>query len=271
MPGVPDSFYEPDRDRYVATELTRGPWDPGAQHAGPPAALLGREIERLGGGRIGGDGGLPAQVGRITYEVVRPVPIGPLRVEAEVVRPGRRVEMIDGSLTDDAGEELLRARAWRLRTEDVEFDAPESGSDQAPRGPDQGKPGEFFPTGHDVGYHTAMEYRFIEGAFLEPGPATVWMRMGVPLLPGEEPTPLQRVATAADSGNGVSAALDYQRYLFINVDLSIHLNRLPRGEWVCLDAVTRPEPNGVGLSDTALYDPEGPIGRALQTLLVAER
>jgi hypothetical protein len=271
MLRVPDSFYEPDGDRYVSTELTRGPWDPGAQHAGPPAALLGREIERLGGGRIGGGDGPQAQVGRVTYEVVRPVPIAPLRVRAEVSRPGRRVEMIDGSLTDDEGEELLRARAWRLRTEGVEFDAPDSGSDQAPPGPDQGKPGEFFPTGHDVGYHTAMEYRFLEGAFLEPGPATVWMRMGVPLLAGEVPTPLQRVAAAADSGNGVSAALDYQRYLFINVDISIHLNRMPRGEWICLDAITRPEPNGVGLSDTALSDAEGPIGRALQTLLVAKR
>jgi Thioesterase-like superfamily len=268
---VPDSFYEPDGDRYVATELTRGPWDPGAQHAGPPAALLAREIERLGGGRIGGEDGPPAQVGRITYEVVRPVPIGPLGVQAEVVRPGRRVEMVEGSLTGADGEELMRARAWRLRTEEVEFEAPDSGPDRTPPGPDRGESREFFPTGHDVGYHTAMEYRFIEGAFLEPGPATVWMRMGVPLLSGEEPSPLQRVATAADSGNGVSAALDYHRYLFINVDLSIHLSRMPKGEWVCLDAVTRPEPNGVGLSDTALYDTDGPVGRALQTLLVAAR
>jgi hypothetical protein len=89
MPSVAAAFYEPDGDRYVATELTRGPWDPSAQHAGPPAALLGREIERLGAGRIGGEGP-PAQVGRITYEVLRSVPIAPLRVEAQVVRPGRR-------------------------------------------------------------------------------------------------------------------------------------------------------------------------------------
>jgi hypothetical protein len=97
------------------------------------------------------------------------------------------------------------------------------------------------------------------------------MRMGVPLLPGEEPTPLQRVLVAADSGNGVSAALDWRRYLFINVDLSVHLHRMPEGEWVCLDAVTLPQPNGVGMADTALFDERGPIGRAAQTLLVDER
>jgi hypothetical protein len=116
-----------------------------------------------------------------------------------------------------------------------------------------------------------MEYRFTSGAFVEPGPATVWMRMGLPLIPGEEPTPLQRVLAAADSGNGVSAALDWTKYLFINVDLSVHLHRMPEGEWVCLDAVTLPEPNGVGMADTRLFDERGAIGRAVQTLLVAER
>ena len=57
---------------------------------------------------------------------------------------------------------------------------------------------------------------------------------------------------AADSGNGISSTLDFRRYLFINVDLTVHLHRLPAGEWVCLDAVTVPEPTGVGLTDTML-------------------
>ena len=92
-----------------------------------------------------------------------------------------------------------------------------------------------------------------------------------PLVAGERPSPLQRVLIAADSGNGVSATLDWSRYLFINVDLSVHLHRLPAGEWVCLEAVTIPEPTGVGLADTAVYDERGPLGRALQTLLVRER
>ena len=90
-------------------------------------------------------------------------------------------------------------------------------------------------------------------------------------MAGEEVTPLQRVLVAADSGNGVSAALDWKRYLFINVDLSVHLHRMPEGEWVCLDAITLPEPDGVGMADSALFDERGPIGRAVQTLLVDER
>ncbi|HEX6668573.1 MAG TPA: thioesterase family protein [Gemmatimonadales bacterium] len=268
---MPGAFYEPDGDRFVATELTRGPWDPNAQHAGPPAALIGRAIERLGGGRIGGEDGVPAQIGRITYELLRSVPIAPLRVKAEVVRPGRRVELFAATLTDDAGETLMRAQGWRLRIEEVSFDPPPGTSPRKPAGPERGEPGEFFHTGYDVGYHSAMEYRFVSGAFMEVGPATVWMRMSVPLLPDEQPTPLQRVLVASDSGNGVSAALDWRRYLFINVDLGVYLHRMPEGEWVCLDAVTLPERNGIGIADTLLHDERGAIGRAVQTLLIAER
>jgi hypothetical protein len=116
-----------------------------------------------------------------------------------------------------------------------------------------------------------MEYRFVHGGFAEPGPAIAWMRMRVPLVDGEAPTPLERVLAAADSGNGVSSTLDWDRFLFINVDLSVHLHREPAGEWVCLDAITIPERTGIGIADTALYDERGPVGRADQTLLVDRR
>jgi hypothetical protein len=267
---VPDSFYEPDGDGFVATEATRGPWDPDAQHASPPAALIGREIERLGDGRMAGGGGPPAQIGRITYEIVRPVPIGPVRVSAEVTRPGRRVESVEAVLTDGEGLELIRARGWRLRKDEVDFEPPRGFPDPPP-GPDSAKARPFFDTGSDVGYHSSMEYGFTEGAFQEPGPAIAWLRMRVGLVAGEQPTPLQRLLAAADTGNGISAALDWRRYIFINVDLSVHIHRLPDGEWVCLDAVTLPERTGIGMADTRLFDERGSLGRAVQTLLVAAR
>jgi hypothetical protein len=273
-----DAFYVPDGDAYVATELTRGPWDPRSQHAGPPTALIGREIERLPAEN-------PMQIGRLTFEILRPVPIGTLRVEARVARPGRSVEMVEATLSAD-GTPLIRATAWRLRVADTQLpeglgslDGPgQAGASEStlrpgftPAGPDRGTHRDFFPTGESVGYHTAMEYRFVEGGFLDPGPALVWLRMRQPLVAGEEPSPLQRVLVAADSGNGVSATLDYRRYLFINVDLTVHLHRMPTTDWVCLDAITIPEPTGVGTTDTALHDEAGPIGRAAQTLLVGER
>jgi hypothetical protein len=275
---VSDAFFRVEGELFVPTELTRGPWDPDAQHAGPPAALIGRAVERL-------DGGDDRHVARITFETLRAVPIAPLRVEARIVRPGRSVELVEAALADDEGE-VIKARAWRLRTANVDLPAGLGSADGpgligsspstlrpgfAPQGPTGVSPGRFFETGREAGYHTAMDYRFLSGAFTEPGPAVVWMRMRQPLVAGEDPSPLQRVLVAADSGNGVSAALDWNRYLFINVELTVHLHRALVGEWVCMDSITIPEANGVGVADTALYDEDGPIGRAMQTLLVDER
>jgi hypothetical protein len=260
---VEDAFYERDGDGFVATNLTRGPWDPGSQHAGPPSALLGREIERV-------DGADGFQIARVTLEILRPVPIGPVRVEAEVVRPGRSVQMIEASLSGADGE-LMRARAWRIRTSEIEIPDDVVTTPAAPLGPEEGDVPEFFETAQSVGYHTAMEWRSVSGGFREPGPATVWMRMGCALVEGEQPTPLQRTLVAADVGNGISAVLDWQRFVFINVDLSVHLERMPEGEWVCVDAVTLPQGNGIGTAESVLYDERGRIGRAAQALLIAER
>jgi hypothetical protein len=211
------------------------------------------------------------QVGRVTCEILRSVPIAPLFVSARVVRPGRRVQLVEAELSDEAGEPLMRAHAWRIRTAPVEIPPEAIAAAEPPPGPEQGSEVEFFPTGQELGYHTAMECRFLSGGFVEPGPATVWLRMRQPLVAGEQPTPLQRVLVAADVGNGVSATLDYQRHLFINVDLTVHMERMPVGEWVCVDAVTLPQPNGVGTAESVLSDGRGRIGRALQTLLIAAR
>ena len=257
-----DAFYSVlGPDRFQATELTRGPWDPGLQHAGPPAALLGRAVERHG------DRG-DLQVARVTFEIARPLPIAELRVAARPLRGGRSVELVEATLL--AGEaEVMRATALRVRTADLDLPA---GLVPGPRlpGPDAGRSMPFFPTGQEVGYHTAMDVRFVAGSFLEPGPATVWMRMRHPLVPGEAPSPLCRVLVAADSGNGVSAALDYRRWRFINPDLTVYLMRPPAGDWVALEAATTAAA-GVGLADTTLHDEQGPVGRAAQALFIDRR
>lgn len=260
---MPEAFYQPDGDGYLATASTRGPWDPGAQHAGPPAALLGRELERLPeAGEF--------EIGRLTFEILRAVPIGPVRVEARVLRPGRRVQLVEAEL-GVGGEALMRATAWRIRRASLDLPADALAAEHPPPPPEQGGGSDFFPTQQEHGYHSAMEVSFISGGFLQPGPASVWLRMRQPLVRGEEPTPLQRVLIAADVGNGVSATLDYRRFLFINTELTVHLERMPSGDWVHVDAVTRAQPTGVGLAESVLGDRDGRIGRAAQTLLIAPR
>lgn len=257
-----DAFFLPEGpDRFRATQLTAGPWDPAAQHAGPPSALLGSALERCGD-----RGGM--QMVRVSVEILRPVPIGVLQVAAEVVRPGRSVEMLAGTLTAD-GVDVMHATAWRIRTEDIGVEVvDDTGVAPLPDGSAAQGPS---PWSAEIGYHTAMEWRFTRGSFLEPGPATVWMRMRHPLVAGEQPSPLSRVLAAADSGNGVSAVLDFARFLFVNTDLTVSLHRHPAGEWVCLDAATTIQPNGIGLAQTRLFDERGPLGRGTQSLYVARR
>ncbi len=259
------TFFLPDGDRFVPTELTRGPWDPRTQHAGPPAALLGRAVEQSGE-RAG------MRVARATFEILRPVPIAPLELTTTVLRSGRSVELVGASLASH-GTEVMRLVALRMRT--ARLDLPDGelppGPFAVPPGPELGRPLPFFATGAEIGYHTAMEWRFVEGAFLEPGPATVWLRMRQPLLPGEQPSPLQRVLIAADSGNGVSAVLDWRRWLFINTDLTVYLHRSAVGEWVCLQAWTTVDGAGGGLAESVIHDRDGPVARGLQSLFVDER
>jgi Thioesterase-like superfamily len=257
------AFYEPLGDgRFRSTPHTHGPWDPAFQHAGPPAALLGRAVERSGDRT-------DLQVARITFEVLRPVPIGPLELATRRLRGGRSVELVEASLRSQ-DVEVMRATAVRIRTTELPLPSGPAGGTPPLPGPERGRDEPFFPTGQ-VGYHTAMEWRFIAGSFLEAGPATVWLRMRHPLLPGEQPSPLCRALIAADSGNGVSAALDYQQWLFINTDLTVYLHRPPVGEWVALEAATTLNAAGYGLTATTLHDPQGPIGRALQALFVDRR
>jgi hypothetical protein len=254
------SFFEPLENGFLATEATRGPWDEKHQHAGPPSGLLGRALERL-------ESREDARIVRVTVEILRPVPIAPVEVEAAVVRPGKRVELLEGVMTA-GGEAVLKARAWRMRTGALDLEEP-SGASIA--GPERGRWEPFFPGVADVGYHTHMDWRFLRGSFREAGPAIAWLKMKVPLLPGEEPSPLVRVLVAADSANGVSCALDPREYLFVNTDLNVFLYRVPVGEWIGMDSKTILDRSGVGITETVLHDPAGPVGRALQTLYVARR
>jgi hypothetical protein len=257
------SFYRRvSEDRFDATPYTRGPWDAASQHAGPPAALLGRAIERHPQ-----HGAM--RVARLTFDIIRPVPLGTLAVETRLLRAGRSVAAIEAELGPDGGPVAMRASALLIReADDV---APPVAGDSPPDGPDEAVEVPFFPVPYEVGYHTGMECRFTAGSFLVPGPATCWMRMRVPLVDGEEPSALARVLCAADSGNGISSVLDWRAHLFINPELTVHMRRYPVGEWVCLDARTSIDSDGIGLTETALYDKDGAIGRAAQSLFVAPR
>jgi Acyl-CoA thioesterase C-terminal domain/Acyl-CoA thioesterase N-terminal domain len=254
-----EAFYLRDGDRFIPTDLTRGPWSPDAQHAGPAAALMAREIESLEGERL--------QMARFTVDVLRPVPLKPLRVEARAVRSGRSTQYAEATLSDEAGE-IARATAWRIRgaaRDELDLDPIPQPS------PEDAGPAPFFEMPWSPSYFDAMEWRLARGTLDAPGPAAVWMRMRYALVEGEEPSPVARVLAAADSGNGISWALPLETSIFINTELTVHLARMPEDQWVCLDARTLIGSEGVGLAESILWDRRSMIGRGAQALLVGAR
>ncbi len=260
------AFFVPGGDpgRFHATRLTAGPWTETAQHGGPPAALLTRAIERLPS-TIGG----PAQIARLTFDILGPVPVGPVEVAAEVLRPGRAVELVSATLTADE-RPVVRAQAWRIRSTDLAL--PDGAVEPGPPPPDRpAEPAEIGSEAMRRGYIGAVEWRMVSGVFGRPGPAKVWTRLRVPVVAGEAPSGLQRAVAVADSGSGVSGMLDFDRWWFINTELTVHVNREPVGEWVYMDARTSLDGGGLGLARTTLADEKGTFGSGAQALLVGPR
>ena len=259
---MPGAFFVPDGERLVPTVLTRGPWSSVHQHGGPPAAVMARALEQAAGEPDA------LQLTRFTVDFIRPVPMEPLTVSVEQVRDGRRARGYAAVLSA-GGQAVARATALMVRTEQV---TPPPVPAQEPLLPPHGEAAPFqFPFFRDlVGYPTGVETRLARGA-VGSGRAAAWMRLRVPLVQGEAPSPVQRVLAVADSGSGVGAAYDPARFLsFINADLTVSLHRLPDGDWIGLDAATVLESHGIGLTRTDLYDARGPIGEGLQVLVVGQ-
>lgn len=251
--------------RYRSSELTRGPWHPDHQHAGPPIALVAGEIERVA---------MPlelTQLARLTANLLRPIPIADLAVEVRTDYAGRNAAHFSARL-EAGGKEVARFTALAQREVELPVPAglPGHPLPQAPR-PIEASPEARFPFAvQSTGYPDLIESRIAEGLFFK-GPSAVWFRLRYPLLEGEAPSPMQRVAVAADSGNGISAILDWDRFVFVNSDLTVNLLRKPRGEWICVDAKTLLGPNGTGLAEARLFDAEGLVGRSTQSLAIRPR
>jgi hypothetical protein len=280
---VESAFYEQVSDGcFLSTPATMGPWSPDAQHGGPPSALAARAIELH-------EPDPRQRLARVSVDILRPIPIGKLSLRTRTVRAGRRVALVEAVMEAD-GREVLHARGWRIERPAGPVPEVKDGraAEPVPSAGD-GRPPEIFATQHR-GYLSMIEWRFKEPDFGDgtapgrelAGPAAkrgptgletqvraTWTRPRIPLLAGEEPSPMARALLVGDSGSGVGAALPVSEFIFINVDLTVVLERDPEGEWLLLEASTVIGPDGTGLATTRLADPGGLFGRAMQTLLVA--
>jgi hypothetical protein len=258
---TPESIFEPAGDKFVPTEAALGPWTDQALHGGPPTMLMAREIERVPAEQ-------PMFVTRLTVELMRPVGRVPLEVRSRMVRPGRRVQLVEASLWN--GElEVARATALRMRRQELEVPVD---VDPPPRDPPEAV------SAWSGGYRSGPAYHLLGVEARSPiqpggkrGPGWTWFRLKLPVVPGEEPSGLQRICAAADFPNGISHLVEPGAITYVNPDLTIYVLRLPVDEWVLVDARTWLEPQGTGLAEGALYDRQGRIGRSVQSLLVEAR
>lgn len=250
---------------YKSTPLANAGWYDEGQHGGAFAALIVGHVERS----------VPTlsemQVNRLTVEIFRVIPLVDLRIETEVIREGKKIQSIEARVYDPANVLISVATVQRLRVADLAIptDAlpPElvlGLPDEIDRGVgDAWGVGESDKT---MFHRSAMEVREIFGGFEEKGPGAVWMRLVVPMVAGQETTPLQRVVATADFCNGVSRALDYNEWVFMNPDLTVHVTRYPRSEWIALSAESGYGDLGRGIATGTLWDETGWLGRSTQSL-----
>lgn len=235
---------------FRATPHTVSAWGPDLQHGAPPSAILTRAMDRH-------ERSEQTRIARVTVDLLGPVPLGVLRTRARVTRPGRRIQLLESEL-EAGGRIVARASAWRMAigdTADVE-----QAADQPRTLPTAGENSDFFDR-WTSGYIDSLEIRAsADGA--------VWARATLPLVVGEEMTPVERVMSVADIANGVGAVLEPDQWRFLNTDVVTHLHRRPVGEWIGVTANASIGPDGVGATAGTLYDQAGAIGHTLQALLV---
>ena len=260
-----DAMFERDGMRVRPGLLCTGPWDPNAMHGGPPTVLSGRYLAEHGDGDS-------FHLARLTVELVRPVPLVPLTVEVRETRPGRRIQLLDLVLRDDAGTDLVYARGMRIARGDNGLDesSVEMPGPLAVVGPDESTPYDHgYPLPDGGFYMDAFDIRSVDGrSFGAPGASACWFRLLAPVFDGEPITPLDRVLAIADFGNGISNIVEMGSHLYINPDLTVNVHRLPAGEWLVSAAVTHLRSDGFGTATATLADADGLLGIANQSLLV---
>ncbi|HET8529709.1 MAG TPA: thioesterase family protein [Methylomirabilota bacterium] len=258
----PPPFFVADGDRFVPSASARGPWSTQHQHGGPPAALLARAFAR--------HASPDAQIARLTFDFLRPVPLAPLSVATRVVRAGAKAQRLAGTVLAEDGAAVIEATCLVIRVAPNRVAVPLE-TRVCPPPPAEGEPFELPFMSGDEGYHRAVEWRIARGTWGR-GPVAAWLRLRVPLVAGETPTPpLECLVAVADSASGLAVVVDPARATFVNGDLTLALHRIPTGEWMCLDAATTGARHGIGLTRARLWDTTGLVGRSLQTLLLEPR
>ena len=256
-----EAIYSVDGPTAETSAFAGGPWDPTLQHGAAPSSLICWAVENL-------PSPVPMRVARLTVDLMRPVPVAPLTVATEVLREGRKIQLVSVRLLAGTTE-VVRATALRIRIDRQEMPTIANGPAVELPLPELCSAPDFFAT--ETPFLKGLEMRVAKGGFRIPGPAAVWYRATRPIVAGAALSPLMRAVIAADFCNGTSSVFDMSDWTFINADLSVSLGREPVGEWILLDAETWVGPDSVGIAAARLADTRGYFGRAVQSVIFEKR
>ncbi|MGV6849236.1 MAG: thioesterase family protein [Marinibacterium sp.] len=254
-----EAFFREEDGVFLANDPARGPWSADHCHAGPVAGLAVRAAEEAAG---------PGKVlTRLSVDIVRPLPVAGLRVSVDVTRASRTLTTTRVEVRDMVGTVCMSGTTMHLAPADL---GPLPTPDIPPPDFDAARPADWRLIGalHDRPYFGQfVDIAFAPGGTPAPGPKTIWMKTPA-ILTGEVASPIQSLCPLADSGNGISWNAGPEVAGFMNTDLTLQVHRPPTSDWIASDAVSHWHGNGVGLAQAVLYDRQGPVGVALQTLVL---
>lgn len=254
-----DSYYEPAGEhRYKPTVHAGGAWDPAEQHFSPLGGLIVHAIDRFAAGRP--DGGLV--LSRISFDILGRLALDECEIRVRTLRPGRTIELVEAVVLI-AERPVVQARAWLLGSYDT---AAVAGTPEAALTPPDKLASWKLADVWPGGYIASVDIRPV--APPEPGRTAAWVGTGLDLVAGQDVSPVASYVALVDTANGIAVRQPPGRWMFPNVDLTIHLHRRPEGRWTGLDTSVAFGPTGQGVTSTVLHDAAGPVGHAQQMLTI---
>lgn len=250
MTGERAAFYRREGEAYVPTGIGVSPWNGTSQVGLALAGLSGHVLARVPTQE-------PMLTTRISIDILGAVPLEPLVPQIRVLRDGKRMQVVDAEFF--ASDKLwVRATAVRARISDT-------GEQSTPL------TRRYWNEQDHYDNLKWFEERQIALDRSRPGPGAIWVHFLTDIVEGEPLDPLSLAAILGDFGNGTAPVVPIMENTLANMDITVCMSRLPRGDWMLIDAEGETAGQGSGYSRTRLGDAEGMFATAMQSIFIDQR
>lgn len=246
---------------WIPGDYCMGPF--GGMHGGTVSGVLTGELELMA--RDAGHG-IPISA---TSYLLRPAPASAFETKPTAVREGARVAVYENELWANG---KLQAKASMCFLKALPGDTPLPDLPDGIRGTRLSDPAcvpTSLPT-WSFGRELTSEL-FLAGLDMRVGEdGCAWFKANTSLL--DQPTPFATTMSLADFGTMVSVINTGVRPKlggWPNADLSLHLSRMPEGDWIGVLPKSDWGTDGRGVTETEIHDLYGQIGRATQTAVLS--